>query len=128
MFFFKYNGLYDKLLHFAFFKHCERFNVNKRVAECVVIDDQVREWQSCRKSSFSLAQLTANYKKLNVFSFRTHTLKFCTNKNNGVTSPSVCCKHKMMTRRDSKRPSSQTQILCGVCNSFIAKKKSHLNL
>ena len=37
-----YNGLYDKLLHFAFFKHCERFNVKKRVVECVVIDDQVR--------------------------------------------------------------------------------------
>ena len=40
--FFQYNGLYDKLLRFAFFIHCERFNVKKRVAECVVIDHQVR--------------------------------------------------------------------------------------
>ena len=30
-------------------------------------------------------------------------------------------------RRDSKRPSTQTQILCKFCNSFIAIK-SHKNL
>ena len=34
--FFHYITGYNKLLHFAFYKYCERFNVKRRVAECVV--------------------------------------------------------------------------------------------
>ena len=42
--------------------------MKKRVAECVVIDHQVRVAKLQKINlSFSLAQLTANYKQLNVF-------------------------------------------------------------
>ena len=47
-----YNGLYDKLLHFAFFKHGEHFNVKKRVAECVVIDHQVESSEAVENLPF----------------------------------------------------------------------------
>ena len=110
--------------------------MKKRVAGCVVIDHQVKKSIEAAENrpfhSLSFNSVLPHDRKLQtvvcLFFYKKHINWFCANKNNGATSSSFYCVPKLLTlRRDFKRPSTQTQILCKVWNSFIATK-SHKNL